>query len=227
MSKISYFAAFALSLVWITSQRANAQNPASYYEEVPRTFFGGLIAGANFTQVDGDRFAGYHKIGLNAGAIVYANLAPHLAGSIEILFSQKGARAHKAQESASRAFVITKYNINLNYAEVPLMLNYFDRHKSNIGAGLSIARLINATEKAEQGQALPPIPDFDQYPFRKMDYNFIVGGNLHCWKGIYLNARFQYSLRSIRDKQYQVPEYSGRSEQFSNMWTVRVMYLFD
>jgi len=225
MSKISYFAALALSLLLITAQTAGAQNPSDYYEEVPRTFFGGLVAGANFTQVDGDRFAGYHKIGLNAGAIMYANLAPHLAGSIEILFSQKGSRAHKAQESAGKAFVITKYNINLNYAEVPIMLNYFDRRKSNIGAGFSVARLINSTETGEQTSGIKP--EFDKYPFRKMDYNFIVGGNLHCWKGIYFNARFQYSLRSIRDKQYQVPEYSGRSEQFSNMWTVRVMYLFN
>lgn len=225
MSKISYFAALALSLVLITAQTAGAQNPSSYYEEVPRTFFGGVIVGGNFTQVDGDRFAGYHKVGLNAGAIMYANLAPHLAASIEILFSQKGSRAHKPQESANRAFVITKYNIKLNYAEVPLMLNYFDRRKSNFGAGFSIARLINATEDGEQSGGVKP--EFDQYPFRKMDYNFIIGGNLHCWKGIYLNARFQYSLRSIRDKQYQVPEYSGRSEQFTNMWTVRVMYLFN
>lgn len=227
MSKISYFAALALSLVLLNAKIACAQNPESYYEEIPRTFFGGLIAGANFTQVDGDRYAGYHKVGLNAGAIVYANLAPHLAGSIEILFSQKGARGHKAQESASRSFVISKYDIKLNYAEVPIMLNYFDKRKSNIGAGFSVSRLINATETAEQVQSVPPIPEFDQYPFRKMDYNFLIGGNLHCWKGIYLNARFQYSLRSIRDKQFQVPEYSGRSEQFSNMWTVRVMYLFN
>ncbi len=224
MSKNSYFAALLFSLALLIAQTAGAQNPASYYEEVPRTFIGGLIAGANFTQVDGDKFAGYHKIGLNAGAIVYANLAPHLAGSIEILFSQKGSRAHKPQESDSRAFVITKYNINLNYAEVPLMINYFDKNKSNFGAGFSISRLINSTETSEQGNG--QVMNFEPYPFRKMDYNFLIGGNLHCWKGIYLNARFQYSLRSIRDPKYKVPEYSGRSEQFSNMWTVRVMYLF-
>lgn len=225
MSKISYFAAFALSLILFSANTAYAQNPASYYEEVPRTFFGGVVAGANFTQVDGDRFAGYHKVGLNLGGIVYINLVEHLAGSIEILYSQKGSRAHKPQESADRSFVITKYDIKLNYAEVPLMLNYFDRRKSNFGAGFSVARLVNSKETGEQSQLV--VPDFDKYPFRKMDYNFIIGGNLHCWKGIYFNARFQYSLRSIRDAKYEVPGYSGRSEQFSNMWTVRVMYLFN
>ena len=224
MSKISYFAALVVSLVLLNTQAVFAQNPASYYEEVPRTFFGGLILGGNFTQVDGDRFAGYHKVGLNAGGIMYVNLADHLAASIEILFSQKGSRAHKAQPSADNSFVITKYNINLNYAEVPIQLNYFDRRKSHFGAGFSISRLISSKEDAQTTQVV--VPDFTPYPFRKMDYNFVAGGSLHLVKGLFLGIRFQYSLRSIRDKANEPPGFAGRSEQFNNLWTLRLMYLF-
>ena len=224
MYKISFFTALIGSLVLLSTQRAIAQNPSDYYEEVPRTFYGGLLAGANFTQVDGDRYAGYHKVGINAGGIMYMHLSGHLAASVEILFSQKGSRANKPQESADGSFVISKYDINLNYAEVPIQLNYFDRRKSHFGAGFSISRLITAKESGESSQVVPT--DFDKYAFRKMDYNFIIGGSLHLWQGFFLNARFQYSLASIRDKDNLPPGWAGRSQQFNNMWTVRLMYLF-
>lgn len=223
MSKISYFAALLLAL-FTTMHRAEAQNPDSYYEEIPRTFYGGLLAGVNFTQVDGDRYAGYHKIGANVGGIMYAQLMEHLAASIEILFSQKGSRAHFAQESTNQTFYINKYNIRLNYAEVPLQLNYFDRRKSHFGAGFSLSRLISVNENAETNPVT--IQDFTKYPFRKMDYNFIAGGSLHLWQGLFLNVRFQYSLRSIRAKENIPPEFAGRIQQFNNVWTVRMMYLF-
>lgn len=224
MSKISYFAALVGSLVLLNVQQLFAQNPASYYEEIPRTFIGGLVAGANFTQVDGDRYAGYHKIGLNFGGIMYMNLADHLAASVEILYSQKGSRAHKPMESSDGSFVIDKYDIKLSYAEVPIQINYFDKRKSHFGAGFSISRLITANESGSSTQPVPT--DFEKYPFRKMDYNFIIGGNLHLIKGFFLNARFQYSLASIRDKDNMPPGWAGRTQQFNNMWTVRVMYLF-
>lgn len=205
-----------------------AQNPGDYYDVAPRIFYGGLVAGANFTQLDGDNYAGYHKVGLNLGGIMYARFDEHIAASIEILFSQKGAHGHKEQEVAGA--YIQSYDVTLNYAEVPLQLCYFDRRKSHFGAGFSIARLVTVDEKGSgraAGGALNV--NFDDYPFRKMDYNFIIGGSLHIWQGLFLNARFQYSLRPVRKGtigQELPPYFSGRGEQYNNMWTVRVMYLF-
>lgn len=224
MSKISYFTALVGSLVLLNVQSLFAQNPSTYYVETPRTFIGGLVAGANFTQVDGDRYAGYHKVGINFGGVMYMNLADHLAASVEILYSQKGSRAHTSMESADGSFLINKYNIKLNYAEVPIQLNYFDRRRSHFGAGFSISRLISVDENGTSSQPVPT--NFEEYQFRKMDYNFIAGGSLHLWKGLFLNARFQYSLVSIRDKDKMPPGWSGRTQQFNNMWTVRMMYLF-
>jgi hypothetical protein len=203
-------------------KNAQAQNPSNYYVEEPRTFYGGVVVGGNFTQVDGDSYAGYHKLGFNLGPILYAQFAPKIAGSIEILYSQKGARSTFAQPSTSKAFLITKQNINLNYVEIPLQLNYFDKRKSHFGGGISISRLISSKETIETNPNMNY--DQDKYPFKKMDYNFIIGGQLHLWKGLFANLRFQYSLVPIRkdiDREY------GRGEQYNNMWTLRVMYLFD
>ena len=217
-----------LAAALLTTGGALAQNPDSYYDVAPRTFYGGLVGGVNFTQVDGDNYAGYHKVGFNAGAIVYTRFDEHLAASIEILYSQKGARGHKEQQVTGA--YIQSYNVRLNYAEVPLQLCYFDRRRSHFGAGISIARLVNVKEEGEGRAAGGPIPaEFDKYPFKKMDYNFIVGGSLHLVKGLFLNARFQYSLVPVRKGTIGTdlpPYFSGRGEQYNNCWTVRVMYLF-
>ncbi len=204
----------------LLSTHGFAQNPSTYYEETPQTFYGGLVAGTSFTQVDGDAYAGYHKVGFNAGAIVYARLADKLAGSLEILFSQKGSRGHYVQEIRALGEFLTDYKINLNYVEVPVMLNYFDRRRSHFGAGLSYSQLITSEEFIKTDKrVVDPTP----YPFRKADLNIVLSGNLHLWKGLFLNARFQYSAIPIRTNH---PPGFGRSEQFNNVWVTRLMYLF-
>jgi hypothetical protein len=223
MAKIRKFSAFIL-ISLVLSSFPLLSNAQSWYEEEQRTFYGGLIAGGNFTQVDGDRFAGYHKVGMNVGAIVYSQFANHLAASLEILYTQKGARGHRPQISALSTYDVQQYRINLNYAEVPIQLHYFDKRKSHFGAGFSYSQLISSSETVTTLPAFPTNVDLDrEYPFRKFDINFIIGGNLKLYKGLYLNPRFQYSLLTIRKTAH--PEL-GRAEQFNNIWAIRLMYLF-
>jgi hypothetical protein len=200
---------------------SRAQNPSTYYEEVPRTFYGGLLAGTSFTQVDGDAYAGYNKVGLNAGGIVYARLADKLAASIEITYAEKGARGHyDFRLSGTSDTTVTDYRIKLRYAEIPIQLNFFDRRRSHFGAGFSYSQLITGEEIIETNHG--PV-DAGAYPFRKSDVNILLTGNLHLVKGLFLNARFQYSLFAVRKNHYPG---IGRSEQFNNVWVVRMMYLF-
>ena len=194
-----------------------AQN---YYIEDDKTFYAGLITGANFTQVDGDNFAGYSKVGINVGGIVYSQLDQLFAVSMEVLYVQKGARS-KEPFVIGPGKAITDYGITLNYAEVPIMLNYFDKRKSHFGGGLSYSRL--GTSKEHYTTVPAQVVNTDDFPFKKSDYNLLLSGNLHCWKGLFLNLRFQYSLLSIRDK---TPQDFGRTQQFNNIWTIRLMYLF-
>lgn len=227
MSKIRYFAAF-IAVVVFSSKVSAQRNPSSYYEEEPRVFYGGLLAGTNFAQVDGDSYAGYHKVGLNVGGIMYARIAEHMAFSMELLFSQKGSNGNKPQLSNSGAYEIQKYGINLNYAEIPIMFNYFDKQKSHFGAGFSLAQMISSSESVTTTPEPPGgngswSDTLGKYPFKKSDLNFVIGGNLHLVKGLFLNLRFQYSILSIRKDYY--PEF-GRAEQYNNTWTLRLMYLF-
>jgi hypothetical protein len=199
---------------------------SQYYDEDDRTFYGGIVAGGNFTQVDGDNFAGYHKAGWNAGVIVYASLMEHLAASMELLYAQKGARASQGQLpklANDQSTVMTDYRIKLNYLEVPILLNYFDKRKSNVGAGFSYAQLVSSRETYRDGFGNRYENDAKLYPFRKFDVNFIVNANAHIWKGFFFNLRFQYSLVSVRNAYNYVP---GRAQQFNNIWCTRIMYTF-
>lgn len=198
---------------------ASAQDEEEMYEN--RTFYGGLVLGTNFAQIDGDNFAGYNKVGLNVGGLVYIKLDEHIATSLEILYSQKGSKS-KSPQVLAPGYYITKYGVNLNYAEVPVMINYFDKRKSHFGAGLSYSQLASSNENIATNPA--PVIAYDQtkYPFKKSDLNLLLSGSLHMYKGFFLNLRFQYSLITIRNS---VPNVT-RAEQFNNMWTLRVMYLF-
>jgi hypothetical protein len=199
--------------------------PHGMYLERPRLFYGGLIVGANFAQVDGDYFAGYHRVGLNAGGIVYAQLAKHVALSLEILYSQKGSKSDQEKAPVNPKIRIRSYGIKANYAEIPVMINYFDKRKSHFGIGVSYGRLVNSSESiSADSSGIPLNLDFNnKYPFKKDAFDLVAGVELHLWKGFFLNTRFQYSLLPIRTE-LPPPDFA-RAKQYSNLWTVRLMYL--
>lgn len=192
-------------------------------DEDDRTFFGGLTLGGNFTQVDGDNFAGYNKVGINAGVVVFARLGERVAAGMELLYSQKGSRSTKARLANDQSTVLVNYRIRLNYAEVPLTLNYFDNKKNHFGGGIAYAQLFSSKETYQDGFGAKYEQDAKLYPFRKFDLNFLLHGSAHIWKGFYLNLRFQYSLLSIRNAHNFL---TGRAEQYNNMWSTRLTYIF-
>jgi len=215
---------FTLSAAKIHAQE---EEGGGFYIEQPRVFYGGLVIGANFTQVDGDDYAGYHKIGLNVGGIVYAQLKKHLALSLEILYSQKGSKSSSADPTRAAiingtTYYTTNYGIDINYAEIPLMINYFDKRKSHAGVGLSYSRLVSSTENLVTYPSPPPV-DLTKYPFKPGGLDAIAGVQLHIIKGLFLNVRFQYSVVPIRTS---LPPYFARATQYNNMYVVRLMYLF-
>ncbi len=195
-------------------------------EEDERTFYGGISVGGNFSQVDGDNFAGFHKAGWNAGVIVYTKLADRLAVGLELLYAQKGSRAGQNQVPKvgnDQNTIIFDYKIKLNYAEIPVIINYFDKRSNHFGAGLSYSRLFRSSELYKDGTGTTFENDSKIYPFRKSDLSFIVNANAHIWKGLFWNLRYHYSLISIRNTYNPI---TGRDQQFNNVWSTRLMYIF-
>lgn len=192
---------------------------------VPRLFFGGFTVGMNMSQVDGDSFSGYHKVGLNVGPLVYLRFNDHFGASMELLFSQKGTRERNYTEDAAGVGYVNSYDMKLNYAEVPLMLRYFSDRRFNVGVGLSYGYLISAKEEAVT--YAPVNLDTSIFSFKKHDIEGMVDVNYQFYKGWFIGMRFAYSLASVREGSHIPQAYGGGtfSGQFNNLFTLRLTCL--
>jgi len=220
-AKITQIAAI---LTLLLSTMAPSLFAQAYIEEyhVP---VAGLVGGGTFTQVDGDGYKGYNKVGITGGGVIFMPLGQQelpiegtIALSMEVLFTQKGSRGRTLIPNTN----IVRQDINLQYAEVPIQLNFYrGPRKSGFGAGFAVGYLASSEETVDDGSG---IIIKNALPFRKFDLNFVLTGNIHVWKGFFLSPRFQYSLLSVRNNNAQ---YGGRNEQFNNAVAIRLMYLFN
>lgn len=207
----------------LVSPLTYAQNKSrGYFNDQERFFYGGLAVGANFCQVDGDGYSGYHKVGLNAGGLVYVRLLKRLLTSVEIIYTQKGSRNVKVYDNYYTGTAIDKYSIDLNYAEVPLCFHYILNDKWHANFGASYAQLIKSKEEVFGPQQT--YLNQSLYPFRKRDFNMILGGTWQIGDGLFLDGKYQYSLNTIREF-YNIPPGLGGGAQYNNLFTLRVMYL--
>jgi hypothetical protein len=230
MNKSRKFAALiTLAIFFITfcntvfAQEVDPEDPHGLYIEKPKPIIVGIVGGAAFEQIDGDNYAGYHKVAANIGGIGYIRIYRHVYFSFEGLYSQKGAKSDIVRYSTlDSTTVALKYSVNLNYVEIPLMINYFDSRRSHIGVGFSFSRLLNSSENL----VTYPVRNInlDNYPFKNTGYDFVAGADLHLWKGLFMDVRFQYSLVPLRD--VSPPGFSRSQTQYSNLWLLRAKYLF-
>ena len=88
-----------------------------------QAFSGYLVAGPNANQINGDRLAGYNRLGARAGIGVYSDLSDRWRWSLEIAYTQHGSRASAREERGQLSFY---EKIALQYASVPLSIHYMD-----------------------------------------------------------------------------------------------------
>lgn len=190
-----------------------------------RTFYGGLAVGANMSQVDGDTYSGYHKLGLHIGPLVYMRISNVVSLSSELLYTQKGSRARSFRENSYGVPYQDQYDIKLDYVELPVMAHFYFHGRFHYGLGLSYARLIRSREEAFTVYPVNIYPDVNY--FKKDDLSGLGQISYELYKGLFVNLRFNYSLRTIRDPM-RIPEGYGNgksAQQLNNMWTIRFLYL--
>jgi hypothetical protein len=78
-------------------------------------FEGGFILGMTASQVDGDTYSGFDKIGLTSGAYIQMEISDNSALKMELRYTQRGA--YNKQDDQNPGF----YKLNLHYGELPLM----------------------------------------------------------------------------------------------------------
>ena len=92
-----------------------------------QTFRASLIAGGNFSQIDGDDLFGFHQLGVNAGVRVVALLGDRWRVGPELLFSQQGARRK------SNSFEISNFD-RFDLSRVGMVTGGWRRFRSGITA---------------------------------------------------------------------------------------------
>lgn len=150
-------------------------------------FSGAAIFGFNATQVDGDDMAGYNKLGLNTGFMADYPLNDHFSMSMEILYSQRGTACHNGP---NQVCLNGSSKLRMNYAEIPLLLNYHDKTGVSFGAGFSVARLVKTTY-FYQGVLQNSYP---AAPYKNFDYELMANGTYMFAPHLGVNVRYSYSF---------------------------------
>ncbi len=177
-------------------------------------FKGGFYIGINGTQVDGDKIAGFYKLGSNLAVAVEYPFGEHLGVSMEIGYSQKGSQT-KWQQGVPR-----QYFLKLDYVEVPLMLNYHDNKKVTLCAGVGINELVYFNEEIVNYN-----PYLNYSHIRKInntDIELKGGGSYQLSKHWMINILYSYSVISMGisdDSPYL------NNGLFNNLVTFRLGYL--
>jgi len=192
------------------------------YGEEWKPFTAALLPAVNFTQIDGDDYYGYHKVGLNAGAQVYVHFNERFGVSMELSYTQKGSRGQTIVESPYIGTYVAKYFMNLNYVEVPVLLHYIYRNLDWEG-GVSYAYLVRSKEWILSD--IPATITDEANHFNATDADWLLGVSRKLYKRWYGNFRFQYSIFSIRPTERIPIGYRyGNNGQFNNMITLRLCY---
>lgn len=190
-----------------------------------QAFLGGAVVGANLCTVQGDGYGGYSKVGLNAGGMVYVKVANKLFADLELLYAQKGSRGVNQVESIYVGTSFEKYYLDLNYVEIPLVFNYVFNEKWHGGVGGSYSMLLGSKEEAVSA-VQPVYIRNEDHPFKSNDINFILNVGYELGNGVFVNARYQRSVTTIRDPFY-VPVGFGGGNQFNELFSFRIMYLIN
>ena len=161
-------------------------------------FNAGLIAGATFSQVDGDLYYGYHQLGWTAGAYVNLPVSEHFAMQAELRYSLMGA--HSSVKEVTE-YNYNPYNLRLHYVEIPLMLRYDFGHFTIYGksldfisleAGVSLDLRMKTTEDVDGDYQVTT----NRWNFFSMTGN--VGAHFAITDHLGIGARFMYSIVPCR-----------------------------
>ena len=190
-------------------------------------FRGGAILGLNATQVDGDNIVGYHKLGLNAGFISEIPINQKWFVSLEILFNQKGSQSSRRQDSlalGTPSLYPADFKIKLNYADVPILINYQDKKNISFGLGFSVGWLVYDTLRIESYlQGVPPSSLYTISKLRKTDEDVLVNFDYSITQHFIVNFRFAYSFLAFGQSPYSKQYHYG---MYNNILTCRMIYLF-
>jgi hypothetical protein len=203
-----------------------------------QVFKGEIIGGANISQVDGDYMAGYRKWGAHVGIGVMfpfhfkknEGIKPW-ALSMEILYSQKGARQRNFSKGDDTSLAISSvkftYLLKLDYVSIPFLLHYNDKDRWMFALGFAYNRMIRLHE-----MEFDVVQTYDTVKrFRPDDFTVLADVRIRIWQQLKFGVRFEYSMASLRKRYFYSTPYSnykeGNREQYNNSLSFYLVYMLN
>ncbi len=171
---ISLFLSLIFCLVFTHNVDAQRYNK----KKQQNRFNAGVVLGVNLSQIDGDLYTGFNKIGLRGGLEGTILLNKYLDVVVGLLYVQKGSKTNSEITFASD--IPPNTEIHLDYMEVPFLLSIKlgnnVHHGYTLEAGFSYARMINSKVISRE------FPDKVSYndlidQFNSNEFNLIFGFN--------------------------------------------------
>ena len=177
---------YRIGLVIVITSILSLSNVAGA-QEFKAGFFGGVTA----SQVDGDFYAGYNKLGLTAGAYVNRYIEYDIYWQIEIKYVTRGV--YKGPELNDP----TLHKSGYHYIELPLSVHYLYDEKIQLEVGTSPEVLIRTVFSDQDG-----VIDPSNYPENRR-FGLSVFGGLTYWvnDNTGVGIRYTYSAFPFRDPQ--------------------------
>jgi len=176
-------------------------------------FEGGFLAGMVASQVDGDTYSGYNKLGFSAGAYVFTPISSKTDLQLEIKYISKGANKKVSDPD------IRQYTSYLNYIEFPVLLKLNTSKKIDWEGGIGFGYLFSFSEKDENGL----LPSEESAHFKPFELSGLLGMNYAFTEHFSANIRFSYSILPVMDYGQTTARYF-RSGAFNNLFNISVYY---
>jgi hypothetical protein len=177
-------------------------------------FNAGVFGGVTASQVDGDSYAGYNKLGFAAGVFANREIDYNIHWQVEIKFVSRGV--YKGPSDSDQ----TLYRSTYRYIEIPLSVHYIHDQKIQVEAGTSPEVLIS-TVYSDQDGVLDPA----NYPDnRRLGLSVFAG--LYYWLNTTtgVGIRYTYSAIPFRDpREWNHPRYRG---YFHDVISLSLAYRF-
>ncbi len=181
-------------------------------------FSGGLSVALGGSQVDGDGYSGYNKLGMSAGVFVNYRFNEHHAIVMEMAYGQRGSK----QNPNYSQNIMDSYKMTLNYIDIPVFYQYTlifpNSLMINFLPGIMPSYLISAKEIVDERE-------IESNPFRKFGLTFVGEINLPLRKQWTIYYRQGYSLMGIREPSNgNTAATIVYDTQFSNFMLIGVRY---
>jgi hypothetical protein len=177
-----------LSLVWMAY---SSHGQLSNY---------GIFAGVTASQVDGDSYSGFNKLGLNAGGFMNQLIDLNIYWQAELKYVTKGVYKGPGDYDP------TLYRSTYHVIELPLSAHYLFDDKLQVELGIAPEVLLKVVFRDENGIMSP-----SNFPDNRR-FGFSVFAGLSYWfsPSTGVNLRYTNSAIPFREPQeWNNPQYKG------------------